>query len=127
MEVFTDSKTAKLPLEWIRRCLLSATITLAVAAFIALISACSVYKSNGRSQFESDSKGNLVKTNVGRSQSPPRNPVSVQTDPTLQPEQEDTCWTQPLHEPLWDLPENQELRVHSLNSELIEVCLVADQ
>lgn len=102
--------------EWIRRVFLSATVTVLVAVVVALLSSCSIYKSNGRSSFEDRSSGNLPNTNnVG------------QGEGKAQGKEADTCWTQGAKEPLWNLPENEELRVHALSSELIEVCLVGPE
>ena len=100
-------------IEWIQRFLISASITVLVAAFMALVSGCSVYKSSGRDSFESRAPGQ-----------PPNKTHSASIFENEKTE--DTCWTQPSRDPLWDLPENSEVRVHALSNELIEVCLVPE-
>jgi hypothetical protein len=108
MNVFKDSKTA-ISLHWMKPLLLSATITVLVAVFIALIG-CQVYTSNGRKTFEERAPGNVRSASV-----------------LSENETSDTCWTQSVREPLWSFPEDAELRVHAVNGDIIEVCLVANE
>lgn len=84
-------------------------VVVGVAIVVALISGCSVYKSNGRKSFEDRAPGSIVNRNVGSGGS------ILSSDAT--------CWTQPAQEPLWSIPENSMLTVQSLNAELLEVCL----
>jgi hypothetical protein len=74
--------------------------------FILLISSgCQVYRSAGRSQFEDHAPGNVNTNGAG---------LKV----------EEYCWTQPLNDPLWITPENQQqYKVRNLSAEEIEVCL----
>ncbi len=100
MKVFMDSKTADSSQRWI--------CTVGFFAAVFLTSGCSVYKSNGRKTFEE-----RAPANINRAQA------------LTKIESPDTCWTQPAREPIWELPENEDLRVKSINHELIEVCLVS--
>lgn len=111
MNVFKDAKTAAPGTGWIRQFLLSATVSVLVAALIAFISGCSVYKSQGRKDFESRSPDEIVDNNVGLAQ------------PSVTSFEEGTCWSQPLKEPLWEVPEDLQIRVHRLSHDIIEVCL----
>lgn len=88
-----------------------------IAVFVAAISGCSFYSSNGRKTFEDRSKGNLISTNVGQS-------TSIDSD-SGSDAMADTCWTQPSLDPLWETPKDQEvLRVEKINSDVLEVCIV---
>lgn len=112
MSVFKDSKTVpvdKPRSDWVKGVFLSATVTVAVAIMMAFLAGCSVYKSNGRSSFEERAPGNL-------------------TTQSLSLESTDgTCWTQPSREPLWELPDQEEVRVRLISDDLLEVCLVAGE
>ena len=99
-------------------------ITLGVAILIALISGCSVYKSNGRRTFEDKAGDNIVDREVGQGT---RETPKGAFDPN---ESGALCWTQPASDPLWSLPENSpaapRLNVRLINSEVIEVCLESE-
>ncbi|MFN7729447.1 MAG: hypothetical protein ACK5P7_09860 [Bdellovibrio sp.] len=99
-------------------------ITLGVAILIALISGCSVYKSNGRRTFEDKAGDNIVDREVGQGT---RETPNSAFDPV---EGEGLCWTQPARDPLWSLPENSQavtrLNIRLINSEVIEVCLESE-
>jgi hypothetical protein len=125
MEVFTDSKPPTRP-GWTKPFFWSATITIAVAFLMAMLfSSCSVYRSNGRSTFETRYGNQDAVTTQAFSQAAVAGggPTDASSQTSALTD-EDTCWTQPAQDPLWDLPENQSLHVRALNHQLIEVCLV---
>jgi hypothetical protein len=81
----------------------------------AFVTACSVYKSTGRKNFESKTPGNLRSTSLEASQSLAGESVS---------ENADTCWSQPSTDPLWHIDPNVSLSVSPLNNEEIQVCIL---
>lgn len=95
-------------------------VTLGVAILIALISGCSVYKSNGRRTFEDKAGDNIVDREVGQGSRETPKTVSDLSEGDV------ACWTQPLGEPLWSLPPKFQAHVRVINSEVIEVCLESE-
>lgn len=79
---------------------------------ITLLSSCSVYKSQGRNQFESAIPGKIV-------------PQSYK-DSTLEDlnENQNACWLQPANEALWHVTEGQKLSVKLISPQTVEVCEV---
>ncbi len=80
--------------------------------FLVLISsACSVYRSTGRESFENKAPASVGATSISATEN-------------------ETCWTQPSTDPLWNFDSNQglgekfsnELSVIRLNEREIEVC-----
>lgn len=97
-----------LSLEWFRKIIYSCVLTFSIAFLFALISSCSVYKSNGRKGFE-DSAPNKVDRSASLSVPEKSEPQSL-------------CWTQNASEPLWTQDIGTPLTVHWIDSETIEVC-----
>lgn len=116
MLVFKDSKTFVVSFDWLRRLVLSCLVAIGIAFLFALISGCSVYKSNGRRTFEDKAPGSVDRQAASQ--------ILQNSDSNL--ESQDTCWTQPTQEPLWSVPEQAQLSVHLINRELIEVCLESE-
>jgi len=91
--------------------LLTALLTLILSVFV---NACSVYKSQGRSQFESAVPGKLQ--------------VLSLKDSTLEDlsENQKECWLQPANEALWHMADqNHKLSVKSVSVKTLEVCEVS--
>lgn len=75
-----------------------------LASLLIFLSACQVYRNNGRNMFESASPGK-VSTNLG-----------------IQSEKKD-CWQQLRNEPLWTPTDNSNLHVEIIDEKNLEVCL----
>jgi hypothetical protein len=76
------------------------------------ISACSVYKSQGRNQFESAVPGKLQTQSIHDSTMEDLN------------ETQSECWIQPAGEPLWHLSSEKKLSVRSISQSTLEACEV---
>jgi hypothetical protein len=76
------------------------------------LASCSIYKSDGRGQFESAAPSKLQSQSV--------------KDSTLEDltEYQDECWIQPSDEPLWHAKSGQKLIVKTISSQTFEVCEV---
>jgi hypothetical protein len=77
--------------------------------FLFSLSACQVYRNNGRNLFESSAPGK-INPNTG---------LQIEKNPT--PSQ--TCWQQFKNDVIWTPKKNQNYTVQEVSSELIEVCV----
>lgn len=71
--------------------------------------ACSVYKNQGRKDFESNAPGQVHSFSVTATK------MTSTSDDT-------TCWQQPASDPIWEVDEQGTLTVRKINSDEIEVC-----
>jgi hypothetical protein len=76
------------------------------------ITSCSVYKSSGRKSFEGDSSGKI--SHVASSSEKNARHQENLTD--------DTCWTQPSNEPLWQIDDSAPMTVTKISDDEVQIC-----
>jgi hypothetical protein len=71
--------------------------------------ACSVYKNQGRKNFESNAPGQIQS-------------FSITATKTMSTSDDTTCWQQPTSDPLWEVDDQGTLTVRKISPDEIEVC-----